>query len=193
MQNAPGTAARSSTPRPPKAAAASPSPGPSELEAIAAPWAQLLPREHLQLVSGLRAGEVLAERALLPLVVRADAFAVEHVGRFDEVLEREPAHALAVLHHERHVVGPHLERRLAAGEAVVVVTEPRVEETGVVGAQLTARRVVPRHRGRNPAGDRPRLGRQQQVDLLGLEHEWVAALAAPRPPVVGRIVPADGR
>src|SRR5207244_10634054 len=62
-------------------------------------------------LAGGRAREVLAQRLVLTLVVRPDALAVQTRGRFEHVLERELADALAVLDHERNVVRAHLERR----------------------------------------------------------------------------------
>ncbi len=55
--------------------------------------------------------EVLAQRLHLALVVRADVVAVELVGLCEHALERELAHPLTLLDHERHVVRAHLERR----------------------------------------------------------------------------------
>ena len=56
-----------------------------------------------------RGAEVLAEGVGLALVRGADALAVQDVQGFDHALEREPTDALAVLDHERDVVGPDLQ------------------------------------------------------------------------------------
>src|SRR5262245_34142418 len=66
--------------------------------------------------AALRPAEVLAQRVLLELVGRADVAAVQRVRRLEHPLEGELAHRLAVLDHERHVVGPHLERGPRAAE-----------------------------------------------------------------------------
>ena len=84
---------------------------------------------------------------------------------------------LAVLDHERDVARAHLERRPAAVPgAVACVAEAGVEEAGVVGAQLARRRVVGEHLRRIAGRDAHALGREQQVEDLGLEHDPPAAL-----------------
>src|SRR4051812_44361263 len=86
--------------------------------------------------------EVLAEGLDLALVVGADALPVEQRGRLEHPLERQLADLLLVLDHERDVVGPHLQRRGRAMElAGRVEAETRVEEAGIVRAQLAAGRV----------------------------------------------------
>src|SRR5690348_3964328 len=81
---------------------------------------------------GLRHPEVLAKGLHLALVVRADAGAVEDARGLEHALEGELADRLAVLDHERHVVGAHLERRSGTVEAAVgVEAEAGVEEAGV--------------------------------------------------------------
>ena len=83
-------------------------------------------------------------------------------------------------------MGAHLERGLAPGQSELVEAEPGIEEARVVRSQLAAGRVVGRHLGRVLGRDRHTFGRQQQVELLGLEHHLVAPLAHDRLPVVGR-------
>src|SRR5690348_15073367 len=81
------------------------------------------------------ADEVLAESLGLLLVVRQRLPAVEDGRLLDHPLEGELAHPLAVLDHERHVVGPDLEGRLRSEEAPLrVEAEAGVEEAGVVRA-----------------------------------------------------------
>src|SRR5215831_5232746 len=98
--------------------------------------------------------EVLAQRYLLPLVVRVQRVAVEPVRRLDHALEAQLADVLPVLDREGHVVGPDLEGRPAAGERrdLRVVAEAGVEEARVVRPQLAAGRVVGGHLGRIPGG-----------------------------------------
>src|SRR5215212_2322426 len=92
--------------------------------------------------------EVLAQHRHLALVVRAQAGAVEPLGRRRHPLETELADRLAVLDHEGDVAGPDLERGAAAvAPSLRVVAEPRVEEARVVGSQLAGGRVVGHHLG----------------------------------------------
>src|SRR5438105_1725761 len=89
--------------------------------------------------------EVFSEGLDLALVVGADALAVEQRGRLEHPLEGQLADLLLVLDHERDVMGPDLQRRGRAVQlAGGVEAETRVEEAGVVRAQLAARRVVRR-------------------------------------------------
>src|ERR1700746_3000303 len=59
--------------------------------------------------------EVLAQRYLLPLVVRVQRVAVEPVRRLDHALEAQLADVLAVLDREGHGVRGGLQRRPAPG------------------------------------------------------------------------------
>src|SRR5437588_4566356 len=116
----------------------------------ARPWAGRSSRRHGQaelvalgwcrgrlggVVGGASRGqEVLAQRVLLALV-GADPLAVEHGGLLHHALEGELADALAVLDHEGHVVGAHLQRSPGASEPVLgVEAEAGIEEAGVVRA-----------------------------------------------------------
>src|SRR5215471_252793 len=121
--------------------------------------------------AGTLALEVLAQRYLLPLVVRVQRIAVEPVRRLDHVLEAQLADVLPVLDRERDVVGADLERRPAAGERrdLRVVAEAGVEEAGVVRPELAARRGGGRDRGRVLRGDGHAVLGEQQVELLGVQ------------------------
>src|SRR2546430_358282 len=55
--------------------------------------------------------EVLAQRVCLSLVRGSDGFTVQDIRVFDHPLEGQLTHSLAMLDHERHVVGPHLQGR----------------------------------------------------------------------------------
>src|SRR5215467_3510077 len=94
--------------------------------------------------------EVLAQRYLLPLVVRVQRVAVEPVRRLDHALEAQLADVLPVLDREGHVVGADLQGRPAPGERrdLRVVAEAGVEEARVVCPELAAGRVVGGHLGR---------------------------------------------
>ena len=138
--------------------------------------------------------EVLAQHRHLALVVGAQVRAVEALGRRAGALQRQLADRLAVFDHERDVARPHLERGAAAvATARRVVAEARVEEAGVVGAQLARRRVVGHHLGGDLRRDADALGREQQVEDLRLEHDPPARLGIDRVPVVGPAVGADPR
>src|SRR4051794_27497503 len=89
---------------------------------------------------------MLAQRLVLALIVRADALPVEALRRVQHLFERQLADALTVLDHERNVVGAYLECSARPdGSTTRVVSEARVEEPGVVRAQLPTRRVVRGH------------------------------------------------
>src|SRR5689334_18266112 len=92
--------------------------------------------------------EVLGEHRALMLVAGAGLLAVEDVGLGCHALECQLADGLAVLDHERDVAGAHLQRRAgAAAVPVGRVAEARIEEAGVVRAQLAGRGVVGEHLG----------------------------------------------
>src|SRR5262249_29961993 len=133
--------------------------------------------------------EVLAQHRLLPLVIRAEPFAVQHIWRLEHSLEGELADGLPVLDHERHVARPDLERRSrAVAPALWVVAEAGVEEAGVMRSQLPGRRVIGRHLCRVPGGYARALGRQEQVENLRLEDDALAGLWVHRLPVVAPAV-----
>ena len=67
-----------------------------------------------RLVAAVGQPEVLGQRAHLTLVVRAPLGAVERRRRAGHAFEAQRAHALEVVHRERHVVRPDLQRRAAA-------------------------------------------------------------------------------
>ena len=73
--------------------------------------------------------------------------------------------------------------RLPAAPAAGVA-EARVEEAGVVGAQLAGGGIVGEHLGGVGRRDAHALGREQQVEDLGLEHDPPAPLGVHRFPVV---------
>src|SRR5204862_6344532 len=90
--------------------------------------------------------ELATQREVLPLIARADCRAVRLVRWLEHPLEGQLAQALSVFERERHVVGANFEHGgRPAPVAAVDVPEARVEEPGVVGAKLAARRVVGGH------------------------------------------------
>ena len=93
--------------------------------------------------------EMLAEPQSLALVVRGRAGAVELVAlrRVAERLVNEATDRLAVLEQERHIAAAHFQHRARARSAVGTLTEARIEEAGVMDAELLAlaeRRVASR-------------------------------------------------
>ena len=93
------------------------------------------------------------------------------------------ADGLAVLDHEGHVVGTHLECGTRTPEASGrVEPEAGVEEPRIVGAEFTARRVVRRHLGCQVGGDADGLVRHQEVEALRGQNQPVAVLSEDRIP-----------
>jgi len=136
----------------------------------------------------------------LGLVRRADAGAVELVGRAGHALVDQAADDLAVFEDERHLVGAYLEHR--AGALVVaravrrpppsrIVAEAGVEEAGVVSAELTDLGIVGGHLGGVVRRYLDRLARAQDVKLVGIEDQAPRRLGRQRVPELGRIVGAD--
>ena len=101
--------------------------------------------------------------------------------------------ALAVLDHERDVVGAHLERGARPEHrAAGVEAEAGIEEPGVVRAQLAARRVVGGHLRRQARRDAHRLVGQQQVEAPpGASTTRSPSSLGTAVPEVLAIVPAD--
>src|SRR5215831_12315543 len=140
--------------------------------------------------------EVLAERDLLALVAGAQRLAVEPVRAVGHPVEAQLADVLAVLDRERDIVRPDLQggpapRALRGGG---IVAEPRVEEPGVVGAKLAARRVIRRHLG-GVVGRYPQpVQGKQQVEPLRTEDypgAVLAGLAQHLFPEPARLIVAD--
>src|SRR4249920_2676517 len=94
------------------------------------PWPLSAEQAGLRGPARALALKVLAQRYLLPLVVRVQRVAVEPVRRLDHALEAQLADVPPVLDREGHVVGADLERRAAPGERgdLRVVAEAGVEE-----------------------------------------------------------------
>ncbi len=90
-------------------------------------------------ITGCLALELLGEHEALALVRRADVAAVEPVGNVGEPLVDQPAHDLAVLDDEGHLVRAHLKHRARPRPAGVGVAEAGIEEPGVMDAELAAR------------------------------------------------------
>ena len=78
-------------------------------------------------------------------------------------------------------------------EAARVMAEPRVEEACVVRAHLAPGRVGPGHLGRVLRRHAHPFGGEEQVEVLGLEHNTVAGLGHHVVPEFGRVVHADRR
>ena len=117
-------------------------------------------------------------------------FVLESESSLSE-LDRRMKNVDRVLRHV--IVRTDLERCARAEQLPVTgVAEPRIEEPGVVRAQLTTRRVERGHlrseRGRNPHA----LLGEQQVEPLGVEDDALALLAHHALPVVVDAMRSDG-
>ena len=93
-----------------------------------------------------------------------------------------------------HVPRPDLERGPRPVPAPGgVVAEARVEEPGVVGAQLARGRVVGKSSRLRIGADADALGGEEQVEDLGLEHDPPMVLRAYRLPELAPAVATDSR
>ena len=92
------------------------------------------------------AQKMLAQHRLLALVVGANVGSIEHIGLLGHSFEGELADWLSVLDHKRHIARTDLECRPASARlATAREAEPRIEEPGVMRAQLASRRIVREH------------------------------------------------
>src|SRR5437867_9836294 len=85
---------------------------------------------------GLRSPEMLRELEALGLVIRADALAVELGGARQHFFVHQAPDCLGVLEDERHLARAHLEHGARAAAAGAGIAEARVEEAGVMHAEL---------------------------------------------------------
>ena len=81
--------------------------------------------------------ELLAEGQPLPLVGRADRPAVNVFGKLQKSPVNKSANHLIVFDDERDFVCTHFEHRPSAGNVLVSVSEPGIEEACVVNPELT--------------------------------------------------------
>src|SRR4051794_32950917 len=80
--------------------------------------------------------EVFAELEALPLIRRADALAINSAGAFQQLLEEETRHHLAVLQNERNLVRAHFEYSAGAMNISRAVSKPRIKKTRIVDAEF---------------------------------------------------------
>src|SRR5580700_6428485 len=92
--------------------------------------------------------KMLRQLEPLRLVVRADAFAIELRRPRQHLLVDQPPNRLAVLEDERHLARAHFEHGARAAPAGAGVAEARIEEAGVVHAELAHQRIERHHLGR---------------------------------------------
>jgi hypothetical protein len=90
---------------------------------------------------------MLRQLQALRLVVRAEVGAVERLRPRQHVLVDQPADDLPVLQDERHLVTAHFQHRAAADAARGGMAEARIEEAGIVDAELADQRIERRHLG----------------------------------------------
>ena len=114
---------------------------------------------------------MLGQLQALRLVVGADVVAVELVGPRGQPLVDEAADDLAVLEDERHLVAAHFEHGAAAPAPGGGVAEARIEEAGIVDAELADQRIERHHLGGVVRRDVHRLARDEDVELVGVEDQ----------------------
>ena len=114
---------------------------------------------------------MFAELEALPLVGGTDSLTINTVRRLGKSLINETSENLAVLDHERDIVGPNLKDGSAATSARRVVSEPGIEETGVVDSKFTNQRVVGDHFGRMVGRNGYRLKRCEDVEIVRIQDD----------------------
>src|SRR5690349_19435022 len=115
--------------------------------------------------SGNLLPKMLAERNALALIRIRDG-SVEFRRTFGQALVCQPADDLVILDQERHLERPDLEDRPRARAILLVETEARIEEPGVVHAKLADQRVVRNHFGGMRVRNLDRLTGRQDVKVL---------------------------
>ena len=137
---------------------------------------------------------MLGEFQALGLVVRLEVGPVEMVRAFFHPLIDEASDGLAILENERHFVAADLKHGPAAEAAGGRVTETRIEEAGIVNAELADQWIEGRHFcgvvGRNVNG----FARHEDIELVGIEDQFLAVSHMQRLPEiehVERVAPVD--
>src|SRR3979411_702566 len=109
----------------------------------------------------LRTTELLAQRKCLLLVRRTDLQPVDFLRLRKERHVGQPSHKLLVLDQKWHFMGPHFQHRPRTLDVARTVSKSRIEETRIVNAKLTHRRIKRDHFSRKFRGDaNPFLGRK---------------------------------
>ncbi|SLM46598.1 protein of unknown function [Nitrospira japonica] len=136
--------------------------------------------------------EMFAERERLPLIGRAQADAVQAARHVEHAIIDDLEEGLAVVNQERDIVGPHLQHHLRAGDlAVRPVSESRIEETRVMGAQFSASRLVGHHFCRIVRRNADAFFGSQNVELFRLQQQAVLAMPVQGLPEIRCRVIAD--
>ena len=104
----------------------------------------------------------------------AQRHAVEPVRGGGEALVAQPAHGLAMLQHEGHVAGAHLQHGAAPLPAGRVVAEAGIEEAGVVDAEFADLGIVGDHLGGMVGRHHDRLPGRQDVEIGRIEDQAAA-------------------
>ena len=89
--------------------------------------------------------KLFAEGQGLGLVVRVESCAVLHRGHCHGLFQAKTAKALVVIDEERHIVRAYFEDGFGAVSAGSVDAKARIEEAGIVHAELTHQRVEGHH------------------------------------------------
>src|SRR6185437_12479435 len=107
--------------------------------------------------------------------------------RIGQPLEYQPADDLAVLQDERHFPGPYLQDAAGRRRTALLIAETRVEEAGIVNAELADQRIERHHLGGIVRRDGDRLAAHQDVELVRIEDEVAGRVRLDRIPIlVGR-------
>src|SRR3982074_2472167 len=114
---------------------------------------------------------MLAQLQALRLIVRADALAVHGVGPRQHFLEAQPADDLAVLEDERHFARAYFEYSTGTLPAGAGITEPGIEEAGVMHTEFADEGVERHHFGGVIRRHLHSLFRRQNIKLAGIENE----------------------
>ena len=138
--------------------------------------------------------EVLAQHRLLPLVARAESFAVQNVGRIHHALECQLAHRLKVFDHEGDVTRPDLECSATTIPTLAgIMAETRVEEAGENECATLRRSGRRQSSRRHTRAESARLLLTEADRSLRLEHNPSAALGVDRVPELTPVVRMHAR
>ncbi len=114
---------------------------------------------------------MLRQLQALRLIVRADALAVERGRPLQHLLVDEASDDLPVLEDEGHLARAHFEHGARAAPAGAGIAEARIEEAGIVDAELPHGGIDRRHLGGEGRRDVDPLLRGEDVELVGIEDE----------------------
>src|ERR1700740_2253802 len=88
---------------------------------------------------------MLRKLEALALVILTDGLAVNALRSLGQRLIHQAADDLAIFEDKRHLVGAYLEHGTGTFAAARLVSETRIEETGIVNAELPNERIERHH------------------------------------------------